>query len=235
MARPRAFRRTSSAARVAAMVGAILVWGTTVAVPQTSEGAFDLPTLAMEPVSVTPSTVGAIRVVQRVADTTTTTMAPLAPLVFDPIAAGRVNLGGDHHADVPAPAIGMIEIPKIGLIHPIFEGFEESQIHWGPGHWPGSALPGTRGNAVFAGHRVTHTRPFLDIDLLEAGDQITFRTNDGIAVYEVTDHQIVTPDATWIAQPTPEPTVTIFACHPKHSARQRYVVRGKLIGFVPRV
>jgi sortase A len=73
------------------------------------------------------------------------------------------------------------------------------------------------------------------MDLLEAGDQITFRTNDGIAVYEVTDHQIVTPDATWIAKPTPEPTVTIFACHPKHSARQRYVVRGKLIGSVPRV
>jgi sortase A len=185
----------------------------------------------MEPVSVTPSTMGFIRVVE---STTTTTVAPLQPLVFDPIPPGRANLGGDHHDDVPIPAFGMIEIPKIGLVHPIFEGFEESQIHWGPGHWPGSAEPGAAGNAVFAGHRVTHTRPFLDIDLLAAGDQIIFRTNRGTATYEVTDHLIVPPDATWIAKPTPDATVTLFGCHPKHSARQRYVVRGKLVGWAPR-
>jgi sortase A len=95
-------------------------------------------------------------------------------------------------------------------------------------------MPGQAGNAVFAGHRVTHTRPFLDIDLLVPGDQMIFRTNDGTATYEVTGHEIVTPDATWIGQPTPEPTVTIFACHPKRSARQRYVVRGKLVNFIPR-
>ncbi|MGH9035594.1 MAG: sortase, partial [Acidimicrobiia bacterium] len=59
-------------------------------------------------------------------------------------------------------------------------------------------------------------------------------TNDGTAVYEVTEHLIVTPDATWIAQPTPEATVTLFACHPKRSAKQRYVVRGKLVGWAPR-
>lgn len=214
------------------MVGVILLWSTTVAAPETSDGSFDLPTLAMQPVSVSPTTEGALRVVET---TTTTTTAPRVPLVFDPVAPGRVNLGGDHHPDVPVPAFGMIEIPKIGLVHPIFEGFEESQIHWGPGHWPGSALPGTRGNAVFAGHRVTHTRPFLDIDLLTPGDQITFRTNDGTSIYEVTEHLIVTPDATWIAQPTPEATVTLFACHPKRSAKQRYVVRGKLIGWAPRI
>lgn len=222
-------RRASPAAILAAMVGCIMVWSTTVAAPETSDGSFDLPTMALEPISVTPTTAAPV------VETTTTTTAPLLPLVFDPIAPGRQNTGGDRHEDVAIPAIGMIEIPKIGLVHPIFEGFHEKEIHWGPGHWPGSAMPGQPGNSVFAGHRVTHTRPFLDIDLLAPGDQITFRTNDGTAVYAVTEHLIVTPDATWIAQPTPEASVTLFACHPKRSAKQRYVVRGKLIGWAPRL
>ena len=227
MPRPFRRRRASPAAMLAVMVGSILVWSTTVAVPETSDGSFDLPTMALEPISVTPTTPAA-----PVASTTTTTAAR-PPIVFDAIAPGRANTGGDKHPDVAVPAFGMIEIPKIGLVHPIFEGLEESQIHWGPGHWPGSAQPGQPGNAVFAGHRVTHTTPFLDIDLLVPRDRITFRTNEGTAVYEVTEHLIVTPDATWIAQPTPDATVTLFACHPKRSAKQRYVVRGKLIGWAP--
>ncbi len=231
MPRPWRLRRASPATVLAAMVVTILAWTTTVAAPETSEGAFDMPTLAMNAVAVIPAPVVAP---VPVVETTTTTRAPLPPLVFDPIAPGRPNTGGDHHADEALPAFGMIEIPKIGLVHPIFEGLEESHIHWGPGHWPGSAQPGMPGNAVFAGHRVTHTRPFLDIDLLVPGDQITLRTNDGTAIYEMTEHLIVTPDDTWIAQPTADATVTLFACHPKRSARQRYVIRGKLIGWAPR-
>ncbi len=232
MPRPWRLRRASPAAVLVAMVVIILAWTTTVAAPETSEGAFDMPTLTVEPISVSPpaSIIAPVPVVE----TTTTTRAPLPPLVFDPIAPGRVNLGGDHHAEESVPAFGIVEIPKIGLVHPIFEGLDESHIHWGPGHWPGSAQPGQAGNAVFAGHRVTHTRPFLDIDLLVPGDQMTFKTNDGTAIYEVTEHLIVTPDDTWISQPTTDATVTLFACHPKHSARQRYVVRGKLVGWSPR-
>ena len=86
---------------------------------------------------------------------------------------------------------------------------------------------------VFAGHRVTHTRVFFDIDLLTPGDQIIFHVATGTYTYEVTEHLIVGPADIWIANPTPEPTVTIFACHPKHSAKQRYVVRGKLISSGP--
>ncbi|MGH8991439.1 MAG: sortase [Acidimicrobiia bacterium] len=229
MPRPWRLSSASPAAVVVVMVAGILTWTTTVAAPETSDGSFDLPTMSVQPISVIPTTAPPAPVVS-----TTTTTAPRPPIVFDVLAPGRPNLGGDKHEDVAIPAFGMIEIPKIGLVHPIFEGFEESQIHWGPGHWPGSAQPGQLGNAVFAGHRVTHTRPFLDIDLLEPGDQITFRTNEGTAIYEVTEHQIVTPDATWIAEPTAEATVTLFACHPKRSAKQRYVVRGKLIGWAER-
>jgi sortase A len=144
--------------------------------------------------------------------------------------AGRMNLGGDRHPIVTRTPIGTVDIPKIGLNHPIYEGVELEDLHWGPGHWPGTAMPGQFGNTVFAGHRVTHTRPFLDLDRLEPGDQIIFTTADGRFIYEVTGHEIVTSDDVRIADRTLNPTLTLMACHPKGSARQRYVVRGRLLG-----
>ncbi len=143
---------------------------------------------------------------------------------------GLFNRGGDKHKMVPANEIGTIEIARIGIVHPLVEGIGLEQLHWAPGHWPGTALPGQVGNTVFAGHRVTHTRPFLDIDLLVPGDQIIFRMPNGTFTYEITGSQVVSPKDVHIVDPTPDATVTLFACHPKHSARQRYVVRGRLIG-----
>jgi len=209
------------------LVGGLFLVSTSQA-PRTQDASFDVPTMFL-PASTTtlpaPTTTATMA--------TTTTTAP-APIVYDAIPpGGRQNLGGDTHPMEAHPAFGMIVIPKINLVHPIFEGIDETAIHWGPGHWPGSASPGQLGNAVFAGHRVTHTRPFLDIDLLAPGDQIIFHLATGTYTYEITEHVIVFPQDTWIANPTPDATVTIFGCHPKHSARQRYVVRGKLIASGP--
>jgi sortase A len=209
------------------MVGGLFVVSASQA-PPTEEASFDMPTMLLPSTSSTteaPTTT-------TTAPTTTTTAGP-APIIYDPVAPGRPNTGGDKHPMEAHPAFGMVVIPKIGLVHPIFEGIEESVIHWGPGHWPGSAAPGRVGNSVFAGHRVTHTRPFLDIDRLVQGDQMVFHLATGTYTYEVTEHLIVGPSDVWITDPTPTPTVTIFACHPKHSAKQRYVVRGKLIHSGP--
>lgn len=155
---------------------------------------------------------------------------PPAP-VSEPLPAERSTK--PRKPGPPIVQVGVIEIPRIGLVHPVFEGIQLRVIDRGPGHWPGTAMPGERGNAVFAGHRTTHSHPFLDIDLLVPGDQILFRTNAGVSTYEVREHLIVYPNDTWITNPTSAPTVTIFGCHPKRSARQRYVVRGSLVSHVP--
>jgi sortase A len=138
------------------------------------------------------------------------------------------------YAPTPIIQIGTIEIPKIGLLHPVFEGITLTVIDHGPGHWPGSALPCQAGNTVFPGHRVTHSHPFLNLDLLAPGDQIVFRVPGRDCVYKVTGTQIVGPNDTWVTDPTPTPTVTLIACHPKHSAAQRIVVKGSLIADIPR-
>ncbi len=129
--------------------------------------------------------------------------------------------------------IGEIQIPKIGLVHPVFEGVTLTVIDHGPGHWPGSAVPGQLGNSVFAGHRVTHSHPFRRINELVAGDEIIFKMQTGTFTYKMTGSQIVTPKDVHIVNPTRDATVTLFACHPPGSARQRYVVRGAFVSSAP--
>jgi sortase A len=136
-------------------------------------------------------------------------------------------------AAVPVVKIGEIQIPKIGLVHPLYEGVTLTVIDHGPGHWPGSAVPGQLGNAVFAGHRVTHTHPFLRINELVPGDDIIFKMDNGTFTYKVTGHQIVTPRDVHIVDPTPDATLTLFACHPPHQAIQRYVVRASFVSSTP--
>lgn len=167
--------------------------------------------------------------------TTTPTTSAVAAAAPTPIKRVRV-LPGDRPARQvtqaayrgPTPQ-GRIIIPRIGLNHLTYEGIELSIIDHGPSHWPGTAMPGEVGNTVFPGHRVTHSRPFYNIDLIQIGDSVTFQNAQGRFTYEVTDTFVVDDEETWIANPTDTPTFTIFGCHPKHSAKQRYVVKGRLI------
>ncbi|MGB2756505.1 MAG: class E sortase [Acidimicrobiia bacterium] len=134
----------------------------------------------------------------------------------------------DAHANVPVIQIGEIEIPKIGLKHKIYEGVWLTVIDVGPGHWPGTAEPGGYGNAVIAGHRVTHSHPFRRIDELASGDEIIVRTPKGVFTYVFGHTVVVDPAETWIAAQEPGQALTLFACHPPGSAKYRYVVRATL-------
>jgi len=129
-----------------------------------------------------------------------------------------------------AQPTGRIEIPAIGLNHLTYEGIDLATIDNGPSHWPGTPLPGERGNTVFPGHRTTHSRPFWDIDKLVVGNDVIFTTPAGRFTYKVTQTLIVNAADTWVVNGTPDATFTILGCHPKGSARQRYVVKGKLVG-----
>ena len=134
----------------------------------------------------------------------------------------------DAYEKVPVVAVGEIEIPKIGLVHTIYEGVSLTVVDHGPGHWPGTPMPGGWGNSVFAGHRTTNSRPFRNLDQLVEGDPIVFRTDQGTFTYRVTRTEVVRWDAVWIVDQHPGRTLTLFACHPPGSAEFRYVVFGEL-------
>ena len=126
----------------------------------------------------------------------------------------------------PEPEIrhGTISIPKIGLSQPLFEGVSLTAINRGPSHWPGTAMPGQLGNVVVAGHRTTYTRPFWDLQALVPGDELVFDMSDGSRhVYVLDRLEIVQPTDVHIVEQTHAHTATLFACHPRGSARQRIV------------
>jgi sortase A len=215
--------RADLALVLATLTAIVLVGAATVAVmrsnPTAADLAFDAPTLVA--VGATTTTLPA--------STSSSTAVAAAPAPqTQPIAPPK-----EPRAKEPIVQIGEIQIPKIGLAHAIYEGVTLTVIDEGPGHWPGSARPGQLGNAVFAGHRVTHSHPFRRIHELVPGDEVIFRTNDGVFTYHVTGSEIVTPKDVHIVTPTPDATITLFACHPPGSARQRYVVRGAFFSSAP--
>jgi sortase A len=124
----------------------------------------------------------------------------------------------------PYVELGTIEIPALGVVKPMLEGVTMSTLDRGPGHWPGTAMPGHQGNVVIAGHRVSHDKPFRNVDRLVAGNEVILTTADGRFVYHVVATEIVAPDAVWIVNQSPDYTATLFACHPPGSTRQRIVV-----------
>ena len=134
------------------------------------------------------------------------------------------NPPADPYAPEPEIRHGLLEIPAIGLSQPLFEGVSLTAINRGPSHWPGTAMPGEVGNVVVAGHRTTYTRPFWDLQALQPGDELIFTMDDGTRhVYELDRLEVVLPTDVHIVEQTHDRTATLFACHPRGSARQRIV------------
>jgi sortase A len=151
---------------------------------------------------------------------------------------GPSQTGAAGQPDANA-AVALLEIQRPGvgpLLGPLFvgEGVGPDQLEDGPGHFPGSALPGRSGNFAVAGHRTTHGGPFGDLDRLRAGDEVHVTDRAGRRhLYRVVEQRIVTPADTWVAGPDPlghgRPTLTLTTCHPRYSARQRLVVWAELV------
>jgi sortase A len=151
--------------------------------------------------------------------TSTTTTTELPKQSTEPIAPPSDPRGAENLGQ-----LGSMSIPKIGVDAPLLEGIRLTTLDQGPGHWPGTAMPGEVGNVVVAGHRTSHEADFRHLDQLVPGDDVVFSTGAGVITYKVTGTHIVQPDAIWIVDPTDTPTATLFACHPLGSTAQRIVV-----------
>ena len=112
-------------------------------------------------------------------------------------------------------ALGVITIPAIDLSMVVVEGTGDDQLRSGPGHYPGTPLPGEAGNSAIAGHRTTYLHPFYNLNDLVAGDPITIETVQGIFLYHVTSSLIVAPNDVSVIAATTTPTLTLTTCNPR--------------------
>ena len=136
-------------------------------------------------------------------------------------------------------AIARIQIPAIDVDKTVVEGVRVGDLRKGPGHYPATPLPGQAGNSAIAGHRTTYGAPFGEIDKVLPDDEIIITTIQGEFTYRVLPqgeghgHLIVAPTAVEVLDQdfSEHPNrLTLTACHPKGSARQRIIVIAELVG-----
>jgi LPXTG-site transpeptidase (sortase) family protein len=163
------------------------------------------------------------------------TIGPITSTTLDPAAdtdrpALHANLLPIIGEEPPAPteALGRIVIPSIGVDWMLVEGVTADALANGPGHIPGTAMPGQPGNAVISGHRTTYGAPFFNIDALQPGDVIEITTLIGVHTYEVVQQLIVAPNDVWVTNQVDGAWLTLTACHPRYSARERIIIFARL-------
>ena len=152
-------------------------------------------------------------------------VAPVAPVE-------AVTLDGFRSvADVAKSprSIGQLIIPRLGVNTNIYVGITNREFDLGVGKWPGTPSAGRVGNLVIGGHRTKGARPFYNIEKLRRGDIITVVEGQKRARYAVEKQLIVSPTAMWITNQSSKSILTLFACHPKGSTKERYVIRTTLV------
>jgi sortase A len=138
----------------------------------------------------------------------------------------------------------VLHVPSLEDYEPwvVVEGTSTADLKNGPGHIPGTALPGELGNVVISGHRTTYGAPFQRFGDLADGHTVVLETRDGWFTYTVRQTSIVLPSAVEVTFPVPgepdaEPTerlLTLTTCHPQYSARERLIVQAELTASTAR-
>lgn len=110
--------------------------------------------------------------------------------------------------------IAKLKIPSAKISYFVFGGADQETLEKGPGHVPGTALPGEEGganNCVITAHRDSH---FRRLGTLRPGHRIDMETPLGEKSYRVVSLEIVLPNAVRVLHPTEKPRLTLITCYP---------------------
>ncbi|MDQ6887290.1 MAG: class D sortase [Gemmatimonadota bacterium] len=152
------------------------------------------------------------------------------------LAVAHVTAALASSAPTPAPRAGApvarIAIPRIGVDEIVVEGVDGDELNAGPGHLPGSALPGADGNAIVSAHRDRH---FHGLDELVLGDTILTESAAGRIEWTVTGRRVVERGAPALFT-TGDATLTLTTCWPVRyvgPAPERLILTAKPIRRLP--
>lgn len=122
-----------------------------------------------------------------------------------------------------------LSIPRIKLEDIVLEGASQDSLLLGPAHLSSSAVPGSVGNAVIAGHRDTF---FRRIHSLRYGDDIYVMHGGRNYHYVVRARKVVEPTDLSVLKATKDGELTLITCYPTHAigpAPRRLIVVAKLV------
>jgi sortase A len=110
--------------------------------------------------------------------------------------------------------IARLKIPAARIDAVVFGGADPDVLEKGPGHVPGTGLPGERAashNCVITGHRDSH---FRNLGWLKPGHEIELDAPAGNRRYRVVSREIVTPSTVRVMQPSGTERLTLITCYP---------------------
>ena len=146
---------------------------------------------------------------------------------------------------VTGQPFALLRIPAFGAQwrFAVVEGTTLAQLAEGPGHVPGTQLPGEPGNFAVAAHDITAGNPFLHLGSLRKGDGIAVTTVNGTYQYRVLTERVVRYTDVGVLDPVPDEPgqrpvrqfITLLTCTPVTLAFTpwRIVVTGVLTGMTP--
>jgi len=141
----------------------------------------------------------------------------------------RVQANGRSFTARSGVPLAVLEIPKVHLEVPVFDGTDGLTLNHGVGRIAGTARPREGRNIGIAGHRDTFFRELKNVSI---GDAIELRTPTGIEVYAVAEINIVSPNEVNVLRRRSVPSLTLVTCYPFYyvgSAPQRYIVTASLV------
>ncbi len=130
----------------------------------------------------------------------------------------------------PGSVVGRIRIESAGIDVMALEGIGSGILRKAAGHFPGTALPGTAGNASFAAHRDSFFRGLRHVGV---DDLIHVETGDGTFLYRVSETRVVEPEAVEVVDSRGRSELTLVTCYPFDyigPAPRRFVVHADLVG-----
>jgi LPXTG-site transpeptidase (sortase) family protein len=127
-----------------------------------------------------------------------------------------------------ANALTKLSIPRIHLEAVVLEGASQYSLLQGPARLAESALPGSLGNTVIAGHRDTF---FRHVHSLKYGDDIYVLKSGQRFHYTVVGRKVVEPTDLSVLRSSKQGQLTLITCYPTHAigpAPQRLIITAKL-------
>lgn len=139
---------------------------------------------------------------------------------------GDGNLADAGKIKQKPKAIGVIEIPKIGIKLPVAEGADLATLKFSLGHMPNTAGLGSIGNAVVAGHRSHSFGSFFNrLDEVEVGDVINVYAGGKTYKYDVYTVKVVEPDDLSVLGGSNDHRIlTLITCTPLYTSTHRLIV-----------
>jgi sortase A len=103
------------------------------------------------------------------------------------------------------------------------------------GYHRGSALPGSRGNTVMAGHISSPVSKkgevFKRLPEVRIGDRVDIYAGEQRATYQVNEIRVVSPSEAHLMNQTPDARLTLITCYPDRDYSRRLVVIGTLVAI----